>query len=117
MAYRLRDLPEESVSLQAVASGAKTQGQADIVNGKPGFWFAAVADGETGTFITESEQVLVDVDSSLVYSAGDVLFEHATVPTGVLNKTSSSRTKMGYVLKSYPANTAQVLMRQTGGLN
>lgn len=117
MAYRLRDLPEEAVSLQVVASGAKTQGQADLINGKPGFWLAAVADGELGTFITEAEQVLVDVDSGLTYSAGDVLYEHATVPTGVLNKTSSSRTKMGYVLKSYPASTSQVLMRLTGGLN
>jgi hypothetical protein len=115
--YRLRELPEEAVSLQAVAVGAKTQGQADIVNGKPGFWFEATADGATGTFIVEAEQVLVDVDSSLTYSAGDVLYEHATVPTGVLNKTSSSRTKMGYALKSYAANTAQVLMRLTGGLN
>lgn len=115
--YRLRELPEESVSLQAIASGAKTQGQADLVNGKPGFWFEATADGATGTFIVEAEQVLVDVNSSLTYSAGDVLYEHATVPTGVLDKTSSTRTKMGYALKSYAANTSQVLMRLTGGLN
>lgn len=115
--FKLRTSPEECISLQAVASGAKTAGQSDIVNGKVGFWFEATADGATGVFITEADQVLVDVDSGGTYSAGDVLYEHATVPTGVLNKTSSSRTKMGYVLKTYPANTAQVVMRLTGGLN
>lgn len=114
--FKLRTSPEECISLQAVASGAKTQGQSDIVNGKVGFWFEAVESGATGVFITEADQVLVDVDSA-AYSAGDVLYEHATVPTGVLNKTSSSRTKMGYVLKTYPAATTQVVMRLTGGLN
>lgn len=117
MALRMRDELEDAVVLIVAASGAKTQGQSDIVNGKPGFWHAAVADTELGSFITEAPMVLADVDSAGTYNAGDVLYEHATVPTGVLNKTATARTKVGYVLKSYPANTSQVLMRYTGGLN
>lgn len=112
--YRLRTGPEKTISLQVTASGAKTVGQAALINGMQGFFPMPVDDAALGVFVTEAEMVEVDVESA-AYNAGDALYEHATVPTGTLNKTSSSRTKVGYVLKDYPSGTTKVVMRFTGG--
>lgn len=112
---RIRTLPEQTVSAQVIAGANKTQGQHDIVNGKYGFWHEATLSGELGTFITECPMVLVDLDPAATYNALDTVYEHASVPTGQLNKTSTSRTAVGYLLQSYPAGSTQGLIRYTGG--
>jgi hypothetical protein len=67
------------------------------------------------TFVHEAEVVEVDCDDSLTYTSGESVYDHATVPTGIVDKTATARKKVGIVShpegKVYAIGTTKIHIR------
>lgn len=94
---------------------AKTGGVAALIGGTYGFYLKTLAANEEGMFVTRAALVEADVDSAATYGEGDIVYDHATVPTGVLNKTSASRRAVGYSYKTNAAGSSRILIVLHGG--
>ena len=101
MAYELKSELCDAESLVIKPGSAKTTGAAEIINGKIYFYLKGSANPYDATEqllgITRAAVVEVGCDNTLTYANGESVYEHATTPTGVVNKTSSSRRLVGYV--------------------
>ena len=105
----------ECVIGERVPTATKTKGTVEQYSGRLGFWVNDTVSGNLGAFCTEAPNVLVDVDSSLTWTQGAPLYESAGTPTGSMNQTSTGRKFVGYSKKDYPAATAKIEARWTGG--
>ena len=100
---------------QRTPSASKTKGTVEQYSGRLGFWVNDTVSGNLGAFCTEADNVIVDVDSALTWTQGAPLYESAGTPTGSMNQTSTGRKFVGYSAKTYPAGTAKIEARWTGG--
>jgi hypothetical protein len=74
-----------------------------------------VTANEAATFVHEADVVEVDCDNTLTYISGQSVYDHATVPTGVVNKTATARKKVGVVSHpegaTYAVGTTKIQIR------
>ena len=115
MAYLLAGELCDCETIEPVAGAAKTKGGSEIVNGTLGFWFTAVDSGSSGAFIIRANKVLVDCDPAVDFNAGDAVYDDGTTPTGIVNKTSAGRRKVGYVAKEYSVGATKIHIVFNGG--
>lgn len=106
---------DDCVISERTPSASKTKGTVEQYSGRLGFWVDDVVSGNLGAFCTEAPNVIVDVDSSLTWTQGAPCYESAGTPTGSWNQTSTGRKYVGYCRKTYPAATAKIEARFTGG--
>jgi len=122
MAYELKSELCDAESLVIKPGSAKTAGAAEIVNGKIYFYLKGSASPYDATEqllgITRAAVVEVGCDNTLTYANGESVYEHATTPTGEVNKTSSSRRLVGYVRHpeggTYAVGTTKIQIRYNG---
>lgn len=122
MAYELKSELCDAESLVIKPGSAKTTGAAEIINGKIYFYLKGSANPYDATEqllgITRAAVVEVGCDNTLTYANGESVYEHATTPTGVVDKTSSSRRLVGYVRHpeggTYPVGTTTIQIRYNG---
>lgn len=113
--YLLKSEIDDIERIIVKPGSAKTGGVAALIGGAYGFYLKDLAANEEGVFVTRAALVEVDVDSAATYGEGDIVYDHATVPTGVLNKTSSSRRAVGYSYKTNAAGSSRILIVLHGG--
>jgi hypothetical protein len=115
MAYELRSENSTISEIHAIAGAAKTVGEADLIDGKLGFWPNGAENGELQLFIFGAKRLLVDADDAVTFSQGNAVYDAGT-PTGEVNKTATAgRRLVGYALKTYAAGTAQIEVENFDG--
>lgn len=122
MAYELKSELCDAESLVIKPGSAKTAGAAEIVNGKIYFYLKGSESpynaSEQLLGITRAAVVEVGCDDTLTYANGENVYDHATTPTGVVNKTDTARRLVGYVRHpeggSYPVGTTKIQIRYNG---
>lgn len=122
MAYELKSELCDAESLVIKPGSAKTAGAAEIVNGKIYFYLKGSASPYDATEqllgITRAAVVEVGCDNTLTYANGENVYDHATTPTGVVNKTDTARRLVGYVRHpeggSYAVGTTKIQIRYNG---
>jgi hypothetical protein len=122
MSYILKSDLCELQSIVISPSVVKVGGSAEYVNGKLYFYLKSSQEpfsiSEKLLAVVRASIVEVDCDNTLTYANGENVYEHATVPTGIVNKTSASRRLVGYVRhpegNTYPVGTSKIQIRYTG---
>lgn len=96
MAYINFSKAEDLETIRYANSSAVTKGEAVLIGDVQAWALDAYGASEYGVYVIKATRVKVDVASG-TYTAGDALYEHATVPTGVLDKVATARTKVAVV--------------------
>ena len=122
MSYFLKSELCDTEQLIIKPGSAKTAGAAEIVNTKMYFYLKSSESPYDATEqlvgITRAAIVEVGCDDTLTYANGESVYDHATTPTGTVNKTSSSRRLVGYVRHpeggTYAVGTTAIQIRYNG---
>lgn len=101
--------------MESTQSSAYDKGTALYINLQYVFPVTNTTANEPATYVLEADVVEIDCDNSLTYASGEAVYDHPTVPTGAVNKTSTSRKKVGVVShpegKTYPTGTDRIQIR------
>lgn len=122
MAYELKSELCDIESLIIKPGVAKVGGAAEIVNSKMYFYLKSSESplnvNELLVGVARAAVVEVDCDNTLTYANGESVYDHLTVPTGIVNKTSASRRLVGYVRHPeggvYAVGTTKIQIRFNG---